>query len=53
MLTVEFEAEYEGGEITIGDGDILEAAWFSEPPEAVHDFIEEKVEEWNEDKTHG
>lgn len=47
MLTVEFEADYETGEITIGDEDILEAQWFAEPPKAVHGFIEEKVEEWN------
>jgi ADP-ribose pyrophosphatase YjhB (NUDIX family) len=47
MLTVEFEADYEMGEITIGDEDILEAKWFAEPPEAVHDFIEGKVEEWD------
>jgi ADP-ribose pyrophosphatase YjhB (NUDIX family) len=53
MLTVEFEAEYERGEITIGDEDILEAEWFSELPEAVHDLIEEKVKEWSGNKTHG
>jgi hypothetical protein len=47
MLTVEFEADYENGEISIGDEDILEAKWFAEPPEAVHDFIEGKVEEWD------
>lgn len=35
MLTVEFEAEYERGELTISDPDILEAKWFAEPPETV------------------
>jgi NADH pyrophosphatase NudC (nudix superfamily) len=49
----EFKADYEKGEITIGDEDILEAEWFSGSPEAVHDLIEEKVEEWRENKTHG
>lgn len=52
MLTVEFKADYESGEVTIGDGDILEAKWFAEPPEAVHDFIEGKVEEWDLDDIH-
>lgn len=49
MLTVEFEADYESGEVTIGDEDILEAKWFAESPEAVHDFIEGKVVEWETD----
>jgi ADP-ribose pyrophosphatase YjhB (NUDIX family) len=48
MLTVEFEAEYERGEITIGDEDIVKAKWFSEAPESVHDFLDEQVEEWND-----
>lgn len=48
MLTVEFEAEYERGTLTISDPDILEAKWFSEPPEIVTDALEGKVEAWTD-----
>ncbi|MFC7073425.1 NUDIX hydrolase [Halovenus rubra] len=47
MLTVQFEAGYEGGEISISDDEILEARWFSESPDNVADFLEEKVRTWN------
>ncbi|WP_410767605.1 NUDIX domain-containing protein [Haloferax sp. DFSO60] len=46
MLTVEFEAEYESGQLLITDDDIVEAQWFTEPPDHTHDFMSEKVEEW-------
>lgn len=47
MLTVEFEAQYERGDITVSDDEILGAKWFSEAPESVSNHIEGKVEEWN------
>ena len=48
MLTVGFEAAYEGGDIEIGDDDILDAQWFSEPPADVADFLSDKVDEWDD-----
>ncbi|XVH31976.1 NUDIX hydrolase [Haloferacaceae archaeon DSL9] len=45
MLTIEFEAEYEGGELEIGDDEILEAKWFAEPPRHVHDMLGDKTEQ--------
>ena len=50
MLTVEFEADYEGGELDIGDDEIREARWLSEPPRRVHDMLEEKVEKWGQSR---
>lgn len=49
MLTVVFDARYKGGTIAIGDEEILEAKWFSEPPENVLDFVREEVAEWESD----
>ncbi|WP_276255127.1 NUDIX hydrolase [Halomontanus rarus] len=53
MLTVIFEADVDAGDgvetaIRIGDDEILEARWFEadDPPEAVHGFLEERVEDW-------
>lgn len=46
ILTVAFEAEYERGELTISDPDILEAKWFAEPPESVTDTLKGTVESW-------
>ena len=48
MLTVQFEAEYEGGELAIGDDEILEAKWFTDPPKRVHEMLEDKIERWNQ-----
>lgn len=50
MLTVEFEADYEGGELDIGDDEILEARWFSEPPRCVHDLLEDKIKQWTQSR---
>lgn len=46
MLTVWFEGTAEPTEIEIGDDEIVEARWFAEAPNAVHDFLEGKVPEW-------
>jgi len=54
MLTVWFEgepasedAESTDTTIEIGDDEVVEARWFAEPPEAVHDFLAEKVDSWH------
>ena len=47
MLTMRFEADYESGDISISDDEIMEAKWFSESPDNVAGFLEEKVESWN------
>jgi len=39
MLTVVFEAEYRGGDIAIGDDEILEAKWFESLPENVNELV--------------
>jgi ADP-ribose pyrophosphatase YjhB (NUDIX family) len=44
MLTVVFEVDYVGGEIEVGDEEILEVRWFSEPPERVAQVLDPKVE---------
>lgn len=49
MLTVIFDAKFKDGTIDIGDEEILEATWFSEPPENVLDFIQEEVAQWESD----
>jgi len=49
MLTVVFDARYEGGTIAISDEEILDAEWFSEPPENVLDFVRVQVAEWESD----
>ena len=46
MLTVGFEADSEGGELAVGDDEVVEANWFSDPPDRVHDFLADKVERW-------
>ncbi|MCU4743689.1 NUDIX hydrolase [Natronoglomus mannanivorans] len=57
MLTVIFEADIDvdAGDVNeevieIGDDEILEARWFEadDPPEVVHGFLEERVEDWAE-----
>ena len=53
MLTVWFEASAgsdDSNEVTISDEEILEARWFAEPPEVVHDFLEPQVHAWAEDR---
>ena len=65
MLTVWFEASTgnvgataenaESGDvsdcdISVGDEEILDARWFAEPPEAVHDFLKPKVRAWAEER---
>jgi ADP-ribose pyrophosphatase YjhB (NUDIX family) len=47
MLTVGFDARYESGHLDVGDEEILEARWFSESPERVHDSLAERIEQWN------
>ncbi|NGM68642.1 NUDIX domain-containing protein [Natronolimnobius sp. AArcel1] len=47
MLTVQFEADSEGGEISISDEEVVEARWFSESPGNVADFLEGRVQTWN------
>lgn len=47
MLTVGFEADSLGGEIDIGDEEILEARWFAEPPDQVATFLEAKIRSWS------
>ena len=46
MLTAWFEADYDRGKIDSSDNEVLEARWFDEPPDRVHDVIEMKVERW-------
>jgi len=46
MLTVWFEGTAESSEIDIGDDEIVEARWFSDSPNAVHEFLEGKIVEW-------
>lgn len=46
MLTVIFDATYDGGSISVNDEEVLEAKWFSEPPEHVQEFVKEHVSEW-------
>lgn len=53
MVTVIFEADAGDvgeGATEIGDDEILEARWFEpeDPPEAVHGFVAERVDEWAE-----
>jgi 8-oxo-dGTP pyrophosphatase MutT (NUDIX family) len=54
MLDVWFDAVAEDPEIPLDpaaweeDEEILEARWFSEPPEAVHERFETRVAAWNE-----
>jgi hypothetical protein len=54
MLDVWFDAVAEDPEIPLDpaaweeDEEILEARWFSEPPEAVHERFEMRVAAWNE-----
>jgi ADP-ribose pyrophosphatase YjhB (NUDIX family) len=47
MLTTIFNATYNSGSISIDDREVLEAKWFSEPPENVLDFVEEHVSRWD------
>lgn len=47
MLTVQFEADYERGSISISDEEIVEAKWFSEPPDNVTEFLEKKIQTWD------
>lgn len=49
MLTVVFDADFEGGTIESSDEEILDAAWFSEPPENVLPFVQEEVAAWDAD----
>lgn len=47
MLTVNFEGTTEERAIEINDDEILEARWFSTPPEdGVAAFLESKINEW-------
>ena len=46
MLTVIFDAKYDGGSISISDEEVVEAKWFSESPENVLDFVEKHVSTW-------
>ena len=43
MLTVVFNAEYDAGEISMDDEEILEVEWFTELPDNVLDFVREQV----------
>ncbi|WP_123535651.1 NUDIX hydrolase [Halosimplex salinum] len=47
MLTVWFEGEARATEIDIGDDEIAEARWFAESPDAVHDFLEDRIRVWD------
>lgn len=47
MLTVIFDAEYDSGSISISDEEVVEAKWFSEPPDNVHEFVEEHLSKWD------
>ena len=42
MLTVIFDAEYDEGEISIDDEEILEVKWFTELPDNVLGFVQEQ-----------
>jgi hypothetical protein len=33
-------------DIDVGDDEIAEARWFADPPDAFHDFLEDRVAEW-------
>ncbi|WP_254279113.1 NUDIX hydrolase [Haloarcula marina] len=46
MLTVEFEGEYDAGDADAsGDGEVLEARWFAEVPDALHEIPATNVDE--------
>jgi ADP-ribose pyrophosphatase YjhB (NUDIX family) len=47
MVSVTFEARYEGGEISETDEDVDSVRWFVEAPAHLDDFIQAKVREWN------
>ncbi|MFB6112426.1 MAG: NUDIX hydrolase [Halobacteriaceae archaeon] len=47
MLTVIFEAQYQGGTIEISDDEVLEARWFAEPPDSLPALIDEQVADWS------
>lgn len=46
ILTVEFDADCEGGALAVDDDEILEARWLETPPDRVHEFLDARVEEW-------
>ncbi|MFB6186119.1 MAG: NUDIX hydrolase [Halobacteriaceae archaeon] len=50
MLTVEFEGIYEAGSINISDDEVLEARWFTEPPDQFGDFLTEKINQWEQNR---
>lgn len=43
MLTVIFDAEYQGGSIEISDEEVLEAKWFDDVPENAIEFVQQPV----------
>lgn len=49
MLTVWFEGDAAGAapELDVSDEEVVEARWFADPPEAVHGFLEDKIERWS------
>lgn len=44
MLTVIFDAEYQGGSLEISDEEVFEARWFDEVPENAIEFVQQRVE---------
>lgn len=49
MLTVIFDAAYNGGCISVRDEEVLEATWFTEPPENILDFVRDNIATWKND----
>lgn len=47
MLTAQFEADYVGGAISISDDEVVEAKWFSAPPNNVAGSLEKKAQTWD------
>lgn len=45
-LTVEFEGEATGGDLSVDDDEVLEARWFEDRPDAVSEHVEDRVEQW-------
>jgi ADP-ribose pyrophosphatase YjhB (NUDIX family) len=48
LLTVEFQADYRGGGVEVGDDEVIEARWFSAPPPRVDPFVASVVTAWSD-----
>ena len=48
LLTVWFEGAVTESEpqLDVGDEEVVAARWFADPPDAVHGFLEDRIEHW-------